>query len=66
MQRMPNFNGSRIGNPIYLMNKFNEFKRNFTGNPQQMVMNMLNSGQMSQQQFNQLQTMAQQLMQGMK
>ena len=66
MQRMPNFNGSRIGNPMDLMNKFNEFKRNFTGNPQQMVMNMLNSGQMSQQQFNQLQTMAQQLMQGMK
>ena len=66
MQRVPNFNGSRIGNPMDLMNKFNEFKRNFTGNPQQMVMNMLNSGQMSQQQFNQLQTMAQQLMQGMK
>lgn len=52
-------------NPMNFMQQFQNFKRNFQGNPQQAVMNMLNNGQMSQQQFNQLQAMANQIMNGM-
>lgn len=51
-------------NPMEFMKKFNEFRNNFQGNPQQAVMNMLNNGQMSQDQFNQLQSMANQIMKG--
>ena len=49
-------------NPMNFIQQFQNFKRNFQGNPQQVVMNMLNNGQMSQQQFNQLQAMANQIM----
>ena len=41
-----------------LVNQFNQFKKNFSGDAQQQVQQMLNSGQMSQQQFNQLSQMA--------
>lgn len=43
---------------INMMSQFQEFKQNYSGNPQQQVQQLLNSGQMSQQQFNQLSTMA--------
>lgn len=45
-----------------MMSQFNQFKNSFKGNPKQIVMNMLQNGQMSQQQFNQLNSMAQQFM----
>ncbi len=45
-----------------MMSQFNQFKNSFNGNPKQIVMNMLQNGQMSQQQFNQLSSMAQQFM----
>ncbi len=35
-----------------LINQFLEFRKTFTGNPQQMVQNMLNSGKISQDQLN--------------
>ena len=44
-----------------MIQQFQQFKRTFQGNPQQMVMDLLNSGRMSPQQFNQLQSMAQQM-----
>lgn len=46
------------------MNQFNQFKQNFPGNqnPQQMVQQLLDSGRMSQQQFNELSQMANQIM----
>jgi len=47
-----------------MMQQFQQFKSSFTGNPQQQVMQLLNSGKMSQEQFNQLQMMAKQF-QGM-
>ena len=53
-------------NPMELLSKFNQFKKNFQGDPQQAVMNMLSSGQMSQSQFNQLQEMAKQFMNSFK
>lgn len=50
-----------LGNIQNLMNQFNQFKSTFQGNPEQQVQNLLNSGKMSQSQFNQLRKMAQQL-----
>lgn len=44
-----------IGNMIQ---KFNQFRANFQGDPQQQVQQLLNSGKMTQQQFNQLQGLA--------
>jgi predicted amidophosphoribosyltransferase len=43
-----------------MLTEFNKFRNTFQGNPQQIVMNMLSNGQMSQQQFNQLKAMADQ------
>ena len=58
-----------MSNPIYdalggnnnLVNQFNQFKQNFSGDPRQQVQNLLNSGRMSQAQFNQLAQMANQI-----
>jgi len=41
-----------------LISQFNEFRKNFQGNPQQMVQQLLQNGNMSQQQYNQLRQMA--------
>lgn len=41
-----------------VMNQFNQFRQNFTGDPKQTVMNLLSSGQMTQGQYNQLSQMA--------
>lgn len=44
-------------------NQFNQFKQQIGNqNPQQMVQQLLDSGRMSQQQFNQLSQMANQIM----
>lgn len=52
-----------FGNMQNFMNQFNQFKQNFGNqNPQQMVQQLLDSGKMSQQQFNQLSQMASQIM----
>lgn len=49
-------------NPIEMLKQFNEFKRNMQGNdPQKIVMDLLSSGRMSQQQFESLKQQAQQL-----
>lgn len=53
-------------NPMQFMQELMKFKKQFQGNPQQTVMNMLNNGQMSQEQFNQLQGMANQILNNMK
>lgn len=46
-------------NPLYqeqtnndLISRFNQFKQNFTGNPQQQVQQLLNSGRVTQEQYN--------------
>lgn len=41
-----------------MLEQWNSFKNTFSGNPEQMVKGMLQSGQMSQQQFNQLSALA--------
>lgn len=55
----------RQNNPFnpQMIQQFNKFRRNFTGNPQQMVMNMLQQGMMSNAQFQQLSQMASQFQQ---
>lgn len=53
------FNSFGLNNFGNMMNQFNQFRSTFQGDPQQRVQELLNSGQMSQQQFNQLSNMAQ-------
>lgn len=65
---MPNplFNamgGGAVNNNLAnMMNQFNQFRNAFRGDPKAKVQELLNSGQMSQQQYNQLQGMAKQFM----
>lgn len=47
-----------------MMQQFNQFRNSFRGNPQQQVQQLLNSGRMTQAQFNKLKQIADQL-QGM-
>lgn len=48
-----------------LMTEARNFKKTFNGNPRQVVEQLLNSGQMSQAQFNQYSQIAQQVAQMM-
>jgi hypothetical protein len=36
-----------------IIQQFNQFKKSFSGNPQQMIQQMLNSGKITQEQYNQ-------------
>lgn len=58
----PLFNqlGGNQSNTNNLLARFQQFKNQFSGDPQQKVQELLNSGRMSQAQFNQLAQMAQQ------
>ena len=48
-------------NPMMnMLQQFQQFKANFQGDPRQRDQELLNSGQMSQQQFNYLSNLAQQ------
>ena len=62
----PTLPGS-LGNFQNFMQQFNQFRQGYSGNPQQDVQNLLNNGQMTQEQFNyysQLATQIQQMMNG--
>lgn len=52
-------NPQNQNNPMSMISEFMKFKKEFTGDPQQAVMQLLNSGQMSQAQFEQLKQQAQ-------
>lgn len=55
---------SRFGGPLGFMNQFNQFRQNIQQNginPQQQVQQLLNSGQMTQEQFNQYREIANQI-----
>ena len=52
--------------PFNMIQQFNQFKQNFQGDPKQRVQNLLDTGQMSQDQFNQLSSMAQMFQQFLK
>lgn len=54
--------GMQPQNPMMnMMTQLNQFKQTFQGNPKQQVQQLLNSGRMSQEQFNQLSQMATQI-----
>lgn len=44
-----------------MIQRFNQFRQTFTGDPRQQVQNLLNSGKVTQQQYNNAVQMAQQL-----
>jgi len=52
-----------MGNFAQMMQQFHQFRASFQGDPKAEVEKLLQSGQMSQQQLNQLQAAAQQFMQ---
>lgn len=52
-------NGSGFNNPMQMIQQFNQFRQTIPGDPRQQVQRLLDSGQMSQEQFNQLSSMAQ-------
>lgn len=54
-------NNSPFGNIFNLINQYNQFKNSFQGDPKAQVQQLLNSGKMSQEQLNQLQSWAKQL-----
>ena len=49
-----------IGNIQQLMQQFNQFKQSFQGDPNQQLQQMMNSGKVSQSQYNNAYQMAQQ------
>lgn len=54
--------GMQPQNPMTnMINQLNQFRQIFQGDPKQQVQQLLNSGKMSQQQFNQLSQMATQI-----
>lgn len=50
-----------MNNPIAILQQFNQFKKNFNGNAQQQVQQMLNSGKITQAQYDNAVKQAQQL-----
>ena len=58
-------NGGNFGpfsNVQNMMNQFNQCRQGFQGDPREQIQMLLNSGKMSQEQFNQLSNMANQFM----
>lgn len=61
------FNSLGQGNNIMnIIQRFQQFKQQFQGNPQQQVQQMLNSGRITQEQYNRAVEMAKNLQQFMK
>lgn len=50
--------GQMTGKIGQIMNAFNQFKQSYQGDPQQEVQRLLNTGQMTQEQYNRMQQMA--------
>lgn len=55
-----------LQNPIQMMQQLQQFRNNFKGDARAEVMKLLQSGQINQQQLNELQQMANQLQAMMK
>lgn len=50
-----------FGNMQQMMQKLNQFRQSFQGDPKEQVQQLLNSGKMSQEQYNKLSQMATQI-----
>lgn len=57
----PQNGGNPMGNMFNMISNFQKFKQNFIGDPKQQVQELLNSGRMTQEQFDYLQNMARSL-----
>lgn len=57
--------GGPMGNIQQIMQQFNQFRQSFQGNPQQQIQQLMNSGKVSQQDYNRAYQMAQQFQQMM-
>lgn len=57
---------NNFGNMANFLHQFNEFKRNFTGDPKKQVQQMLNNGKISQEQFNHVANLATQIQKTIK
>lgn len=57
----PQNGGNPMGNMFNMISNFQKFKQNFIGDPKQQVQELLNSGRMTQEQFDYLQNMAKSL-----
>lgn len=57
---------SQFGNMAGLVQQFQQFKQQFTGDPKEQVQQLLNSGKVSQTQYNQAVQMANTLRQFLK
>ena len=55
------YNSLNQNNPANMVKQFEEFRRNFKGDPKQAVQDLLNTGKMTQEQYNRLQGPAQAL-----
>lgn len=55
-----------LGNMQNLMQQYQQFRQTFQGDPQQKIQEMLNSGQITQNQINQARNMATQFRQFLK
>lgn len=55
------FKSNPMGNMNNFLTQFNQFRNSFSGNPEAQVKQLLQSGRMSQEQFNQLAQTATQL-----
>ena len=55
--QLPMMNGG-LGNMASLITQFNQFRNNFQGDPKAQVQEMLNSGKITQEQFNQVAQLA--------
>lgn len=58
--QMTNQNGNQF------LNRLNELKRSFNGDPNQYIQQLLNSGKVSQQQYNNAVQMANQILKNMR
>ena len=59
-------NNGGIGNMQNIIKQFQQFKQNFNGDPQQQIQQLLNSGKISQAQYNKAVQMAQMFQQFLK
>ena len=60
-QQMGHASTPGMNNFQNLMQRFQQFRQTFQGDPRQQVQNLLNSGRVSQQQYNNAVQMAQQM-----
>lgn len=55
------YNMTQMNQPNDIVSRFRQFQQSFKGNPQEQVQQMLNSGRVTQAQYDQAVRMAQQL-----